>query len=717
MGLQLRHKVPLAIVAASAIAILAAAMLSYMTAEVSLRAAAEEKLAAAAATRQDWLSKSLEGLRADVSVMAKSRAIRDAMIGLANGYRLLGDVGDAAAIVRRRYIEENPHPAGARALLEEAGTSLYDGTHVKIQAWLREVAEGRGYQDLYLVGADGRVLYTVHKRDDLAAGLAGEGAPDTALSRLFADLAADPVAGRVAMADYTAYAPAGGRPTAFLGSPIVLMVGNTPRLLGALVVALSDGALDGIMRSGHGLGETGDVYVAGQDHRLRSNPRLSPEPAVLRRRADGPAVDAALAGRTGVMTAVGITGAESVVAYQPHEYLGVRWAVIAEATVDEVVAPAVMLRDRVVLGGVLLLVLLATGGLLFARTITRPLWAATEAMRRLAEGDRAVAVPGLDRRDEVGGIARAVEVFRAAMTSADALRAEEDRRRAERERRAQALETLIARFDANIGGVVRTVAEASTLLEGTAQGMTEVAEETGMQVSAVSASAGHAAAGVHTVAGAAEQLEASIREIAQRVTEATRATRSAVEEAQQTNRTVLDLAAATERIGIVVRLIEEIASQTNLLALNAAIEAARAGAAGSGFAIVAQEVKSLAGQTARATQEVSALIADVDSARGETVGAIERIVGTIHRMDEIATVIAVAVEQQGAATAEIARTVQQVAEGTREVTHTMDMVSVAARKTGGAASEVLRSARGLSSQSVALNTEVHQFLDAVRARA
>ncbi|EFH13379.1 methyl-accepting chemotaxis protein [Teichococcus cervicalis] len=380
-------------------------------------------------------------------------------------------------------------------------------------------------------------------------------------------------------------------------------------------------------------------------------------------------------------------------------------------------AEATARMERLVLGGVVLALslLLTLGGLLImTRGVTTPLTAMATAMRRLADHDMAVAIPGLGRRDEIGGMAAAMGIFRENMETADRLRAEQEAARAQRERRAEALARQVDGFRDRIGETVGVLSAAATELEATARSMTSTAGETDRQAGAVADAAQDASGGVQTVAAAAEQLTASIGEINRQVGEATSITNEAVQSAQRTDATVRALAEAAQRIGDVVQLISNIAGQTNLLALNATIEAARAGEAGKGFAVVASEVKNLAAQTARATDEIGGQIAQIQAATQQAVGAIQSIAVTIGSVSSITANIAAAVEEQSTATVEIARTVQRTAQATSTVTQSIAAVSQGANETGAAAQEVLTAASDLSRQSERLKLEVDQFVSEVK---
>ncbi|MBI2254020.1 MAG: methyl-accepting chemotaxis protein [Proteobacteria bacterium] len=347
--------------------------------------------------------------------------------------------------------------------------------------------------------------------------------------------------------------------------------------------------------------------------------------------------------------------------------------------------------------------------------VVAPISAMTKAMLALSGGRQDVAIPATDYKNEIGQMAQSVEVFKNSMLESQRLAQEQAAAQRQQIERGERMQALTRAFDQEVATALGTVNHAVEEMEKTAQSMADSAKSVSSGAEAVSAGAIEASSNVQTVAAATEELNASIGEIGNQVTMSTKVAEDAVAEAERTSNVVTGLANATERIGQVVTLIQDIANQTNLLALNATIEAARAGEAGKGFAVVASEVKNLASQTAKATEEIGQQIGDVQSSTGTAVGAIRQISETIKRSHEISATIAAAVEEQTAATREIARNVEEAAKGTEEVTQNISLVNDAARASNEAASTVRLSAGQLARQSAQLDKLVKGFLGDVRA--
>ncbi len=385
-----------------------------------------------------------------------------------------------------------------------------------------------------------------------------------------------------------------------------------------------------------------------------------------------------------------------------------------EAQSDAMIGETEQLIIMLAVGGTLLGAVLA---LLLGRGISRPMIAMCKAMRELAGGNFDVVLPGLGQRDEVGEMAGAVEEFKLqaiAKAERDAAAHDAQNREAGAARRAELIR-FADDFETAVGSIVSNVSASAVHLEQAAGTLTRTAETTEGLSSQVAGASETASSNIESVASATEELSASVDAIGKQVRESNRIAEAAVTQAQQTDARIGKLSRAAQEIGDVVKLITAIAEQTNLLALNATIEAARAGDAGRGFAVVASEVKSLASQTAKATEDISNHISGMQEATQELVAAIKEIGSTIGQISGIAASITSAVEQQGAATQEIARNVQNVAQGTREAADNIVQVNRGATETGSASEEVLSSAKALSSESTRLRAELDRFMQNIRA--
>ena len=390
--------------------------------------------------------------------------------------------------------------------------------------------------------------------------------------------------------------------------------------------------------------------------------------------------------------------------------------VLSGAYTDDLDAMFQATLTRLSIIGGLTMLLTLTIGWLVNRDIGKMLGGLRDSMTRLADGDLTVAIPGIDRTDELGGMAQAVGVFKANAFRMNMLQQEQqvERQRGVEERR-RVLTDLADQFDKEVRSVVEAVATAGGNMGAAARKVSGTASAAVEQSSLALTEAEQATANVQGVAAAIEEMAATGSEISRQVSRAATISREAAEEGRRTNDKVAGLAAAAQKVGDVVKLIQDIAAQTNLLALNATIEAARAGDAGKGFAVVAGEVKSLANQTAKATEEIRAQIASIQAESDAALAAIQDISQTVHGVEEIAAAISSTVDEQGAAILEVSGNIQRAASRTEQVASYLQRMANGLDENGAAAATVLTASDLLAHQANVLRREVDSFLGTVRA--
>jgi methyl-accepting chemotaxis protein len=734
-------RLPAVIVSAALIASTAIGIAGYVDASKSISHSADVELTGILDARKSMLERYLKSIEQDLATQSNNPLIFDALDAFTGGWRQMS--GNRTESLQKLYITDNPNPTGKKEGLDFAPDgSAYSKAHAKYHPYLRKFLRERGYYDIFLFDTEGNLVYTVFKELDYATNLNKGKWKDTDLGNVFRAAAGAAKPGSISFFDFRPYAPSADAPASFIGTQLVDANG---KMKGVLAFQMPVDEMNSLMQDKAGLGETGQTYIVGTDHLMRSQGRFTKKPTILARKIDTELVNHALAGKAGVGDAINERGQPTRLAYSHTNFHGSRWAFIAERTVDEISAPIVTLRNEMFVVSAIAFSLIAIGGIFFALSLARPMNRLSTAMQNLANGDKETNIPGDTRGDEIGDMARTAEVFKNSMIETERLQAEQheaekqsaerEARRAEEKRaadakaeedkraaeakaetdRKQAMIEMADSFEQSIMGVVETLSSATTEMQASAATMSATAEQTSQQAIAVAAASEEASVNVQTVASSAEELSASVEEISRQVTQSNQIAQNAVNEAKLTNEKVEGLAEAAQKIGDVVNLINDIASQTNLLALNATIEAARAGDAGKGFAVVASEVKSLATQTGKATEEIGAQITAIQEATGDAVVAIQGIGSTIGQLGEIATSVASAVDQQGAATKEIASSVQQAAAGTQEVSGNIAQVTQAASETQASAGQMLSASKELAQQGDVLRNEVNKFLQEIRA--
>lgn len=619
------------------------------------------------------------------------------------------------------YIQANKNPLGEKHKLDSASdASAYSKTHAKYHPAIRSFLEKFGYYDIFLVDPrSGDIVYSVFKELDYTTSLIDGPYADTNFGEAFRKALELKKPGQFAFVDFKQYLPSYYAPASFIAAPIF----DAGQMIGVLMFQMPLDRITDVMSERAGLGETGETYLVGSDHLMRSDSYLDPKfhsvTASFRNPAKGKvetdAANNALKGKKDAGIITDYNGNPVLSAYTPVDILGIKWALLAEIDEAEAFQAQAAMTKLMAIIGLIGATAVAACGFFIARSFANPISSMTVAMQDLAGGNLEAGIPALDRKDEIGEMAGAVQVFKENAIEMKRLEAEQKRA----EKRAEAtkqeiMEKLASDFENSVGGIVETVASAATEMQASSQSMSSLAEESKNKSMAVASASEQASTNVQTVATAAEELSSSITEISRQVTQSSEIAARAVEGAKETDKGIRSLVDTTNAIGDVVSLITEIADQTNLLALNATIEAARAGEAGKGFAVVASEVKDLAAQTSKATEQIAAQISDIQTSTGNAVSAIDEITKTIGHMDKVSSSIAASVEEQGAATSEIARNVEQAAAGTREVSSNIDGVNEAITETGSAASQITGAAGELSQQAELLKSEVANFLKILR---
>jgi methyl-accepting chemotaxis protein len=705
--LKIKHKIPLAVVGFALLVGIGVGTASYLTASGKVRTLTEERLTALAEERKGQLTDYLSTIEQDLTVLAGNPSVIAALGDFEAAYKAIP--GDPSAALKKTYIHDNPNPTGKKHQLDHGPAKAgYDAVHAAYHPWFRKLLEARGYYDIFLFDRTGNLVYTVFKEEDFstnfAAGKGGQWA-DTDLGRAYRGALAGK-SDSIHFFDFKPYAPSFDAPASFMSTPIVAN-GQT---IGVLAFQMPIDAINRIMSGTIGLGSTGETLIVGGDRLVRNDSRFSTDNDILKTKVDNPAVSGALAGKAAVVETNDYRATDLVMVSAPMTYQGTNWAIVAAQGIDEVDAPLNGLRNSMLLAALVLFAAAAAGGYVVALSLSRPISGLVGSMSALADGKLDIELKGADRADEIGDMTRAVAVFQENAQERARL---EELARGEREKemlRQSQLEQLIHRFRSVISRVLQTVATETDTMRKSAGTATKVAERATAQADSARDASSGASEAVQTVAAATEELSASIREIASQTTRTSTIVTRATGIAGRTDAEVSTLAEAADKIGAVVEMIRAIAEQTNLLALNATIEAARAGEAGRGFAIVAQEVKSLASQTSRATSDIASQIHGIQSSTRGAVEALGEITTTIREIDHLTASITAAVEQQDAATKEISKSVQVAADGSTAVAANVDNVSVAISETSQEAMRVAAVSDRLTQVAAELASAVEGFL-------
>ncbi|TLP44795.1 HAMP domain-containing protein [Cohaesibacter sp. CAU 1516] len=706
---RLSTKIPVIVI--GSVTLLVAALVSiaaWMGGNTSV-SLTETALINAAKGRTSTVTLYMDQLRGKMNTVASHNTTADAASDLYGGWRVLK--AEASETLKKIYVTDNPNAPDEKYKLSKIDHDSYYGqSHGKHQEDIATLLEGGAFRDLMFIGKEGNVYYSYRKGKAFARNINESGAVSSELKVLLEPIlkmAAEGSKEKYKGNGFTGFVEVDGKVTAYMVAPVV----KWDQVLAAVAVEVETETLAKLISDSSGLGETGQMMLVSAD--LQQVDFANNIVQTLPKSLNEIALNAV--GGTMASGDAEVKGVANRAVAVPMAVLGTQWAMIAEQSYDELLAPSNKLTQSLLLVGGVLLVMIGGFCAYFVRHSLAPLQKLNQGVTQIAQENFSVDLPDSSRPDEVGELSRSVEILRTNALERRRLEEEGRHEQSERAKRQQAIEAMIDGFRNSSTELLNNVSTNMDAMKATAQILSGMADETADKATVSASESEVASSNVQTVASAAEELAASIEEIKRQVTETTSVVNQATKATRVTTETISGLSLSAQKIGDVVAMIQAIAEQTNLLALNATIEAARAGEHGKGFAVVASEVKELANQTSKATEEIASQIQGIQGATQEAVHAIQGIAETMETVNEYTRTISLAVDEQGSATFEISQNVAKAASGTLAVAGNMSQLSQAAAETTQSVDQVEQNSQDVAIQTSRLRDEVDRFLKGVSA--